>query len=236
MANTNLLMNEIRGGKKAFLLTCDVDWASDFVIDDTLNFFNSLGVRVTWFATHETELNEKILASNHEIGIHPNFNFLLNGNTGGLASSYEGVVSKMLEYIPGAISMRSHSTAISSPILDFIKTVGINFESNIFVPYYHKILRPYEHYNGLLRVPYCWSDDVHLAYRWNYQSVLEVLRSQEFLCIDCHPIHIYLNSENLDRYDMARRELRDEKKLSGLRNSSSYGTRNFIEDLVKGSL
>lgn len=60
--------------KPFFCITSDIDWASDFCIEDFLNIVESYGIKPTIFATHESSIiNEQIKKEQIEIGIHPNF-------------------------------------------------------------------------------------------------------------------------------------------------------------------
>ena len=60
-------------------LTFDIDWASDEVINDSLEVIEKYGIKSTWFVTHDSPILERLKDNkNIELGIHPNFNFLLN--------------------------------------------------------------------------------------------------------------------------------------------------------------
>jgi len=62
-------------------ITIDVDWAHDKVLSDTLDLIDSYDCHATIFATHSTTILSGLKTmGNFEIGIHPNFNFLLEGN------------------------------------------------------------------------------------------------------------------------------------------------------------
>lgn len=115
-------------------LTFDIDWASDFVLDSCINLVESVGVKATWFVTHETPLLERLRANpNFELGIHPNFNPLLEGDFA-YGKNYKEVLRYFLNIVPEAKSMRSHCLGISSRILQEAKNLGITHESNICIP------------------------------------------------------------------------------------------------------
>ena len=66
--------------KDRVFLTFDIDWAHDEVLEDTLNLVSDYNVKATFFATHKTSVNLKIISNpNFELGIHPNFNLEFNG-------------------------------------------------------------------------------------------------------------------------------------------------------------
>ena len=65
---------------QSIFLTLDIDWAHDEVLNDTIDLLESSGIKATWFATHDTKVLERLRVNqNFEIGIHPNFNPLLDG-------------------------------------------------------------------------------------------------------------------------------------------------------------
>ncbi|MBQ9361183.1 MAG: hypothetical protein IJT96_09140 [Lachnospiraceae bacterium] len=68
---------------KSIYLTFDMDWVIDEVLEDFYNLIIETGVTGLLNVTHDTKWlkrfrDDKIL----ELGIHPNYNFLLN-NVGG---------------------------------------------------------------------------------------------------------------------------------------------------------
>src|SRR5688572_22770431 len=79
-------ISEIRPDDEAswrdrIFLTIDIDWASDEVIADTAALVEEAGVAATWFVTHDTPQIGRLRANPlFELGIHPNFNFLLDGD------------------------------------------------------------------------------------------------------------------------------------------------------------
>ena len=77
-AKLNNLLTEPAGESFAYI-TLDIDWAPDFVLESVIEMVTKANVYATWFITHNTPLLET-LAQNpkFELGIHPNFNFLLS--------------------------------------------------------------------------------------------------------------------------------------------------------------
>ena len=65
-----------------FVLTSDIDWASDPCISELTDFAAGLGIRPTLFSTHVSALVSRLGAEGAaEIGVHPNF--LPNSSHGG---------------------------------------------------------------------------------------------------------------------------------------------------------
>ncbi len=188
----------------SFFLTFDIDWAHDVVLSDTIDLIEQAGVSATWFITHETPLLERLRTNpNFELGIHPNFNFLLNGAKGNGTNAKE-VLDRLMAIVPEAKSVRSHSMTQNSPLLDLFKEKGLSHDCNVFIPEQSDILlKPWKLWNGLTRVPYFWEDDVACMYEQN--TPIEKLAGRAGLKVfDFHPIHIFLNTESLDRYERTR--------------------------------
>jgi len=215
-------------------LTFDIDWAHDEILQDTVNLIEEVSAPATWFVTHATPVLDEIRALQcQELGVHPNFNPLLDGvsNNGHNA---EEIVKSLLDIVPEAKSIRSHSMTQSSRLLDLFQTFGLTHEVNHFIPHQAGIeLKPWLLWNQLCKVPYFWEDDVHVIYDsiGITQSEPAVLANatKGLRVFDFHPIHIFLNTESLDRYERTRPFHNNPKELIKHRYQG-YGTRKrFIE-------
>ena len=146
--------------------TIDVDWASEEVIEDTLLLFENYNVCCTLFATHKSKVLDTCNRNLFEIGLHPNFNPLLQGKGGNV----NDVLKKLKEMYPEAIGARSHSLTQSGYILSQYKEVGIEYEVNHFLPY-HQNIKPFMLWNGLLRIPFNWEDDRYVNVKDNLNDI-----------------------------------------------------------------
>ena len=70
---------------KRYVLTFDIDWAPDYAILNCLKLLENSGCKATFFATHNTSLNQEIINRGHNLGIHPNF---LQGSSHGLCTCF----------------------------------------------------------------------------------------------------------------------------------------------------
>jgi len=70
---------------------------------------------------------------NIELGIYPNFNFLLNGDFR-YGRTFIEVIDYYLKMVPGATSARSHSLIQGSQILNCFESRNIEFDLNTFIP------------------------------------------------------------------------------------------------------
>ena len=76
-----ILVDDKLSWQDQIFLTFDIDWALDAVLHDTIDLVEEAGVAATWYATHETPVLERLRScQNYELGIHPDFNFLLEGD------------------------------------------------------------------------------------------------------------------------------------------------------------
>jgi hypothetical protein len=218
---------------QSIYLTIDIDWAVDPILLDAIELIERFGAQATWFVTHETKLLERLRKNpNFELGIHPNFNFLLQGD-GRNGNDAEEVVERLMGVVPEAKSVRSHSGTQSSRILDLFSRWGLTHESNVFVPAQSGIeLRPWKMWSGLTRVPYFWADDVScLPGSEDDVPMSDLLSSAGIKVFDFHPIHIFLNTNSLDRYETTRALHRSPTEL--LRHRfDGYGARSRLVECL----
>jgi len=223
--------------QNSLYLTLDIDWAHDEVLNDTIELVQKYQVSATWFVTHKTPVLERLKENTKfELGIHPNFNFLLQGNHDA-GRTAKDVIQRCLAIVPDATAIRSHSMIQSSGLLEIFKECGLTHDANHFIPQHTGIqLKPWLLWNGLVRVPYGWEDDVHILYELGVpqKSPKEIaLRKDTGLKVfDFHPIHVFLNTESLDRYERTRPLDQNPKELIKHRYQG-YGTRNRLIELLK---
>lgn len=215
-------------------LTFDIDWASDEVLNYTVDILEKYDVAATFFVTHDTPALQRIKENPKlELGIHPNFNFLLNGSFDNGQNIHE-VLKGILEIVPEAKSVRSHSMTQSSHILEAFKLFGLTHDANHFISVIAEIdLKPWIHWNGLIRCPYFWEDDVHYIEKDEY-SVDQLLSRNGLKIFDFHPIHVYLNTEAADRYEKSRAVHRSFSELNQHRYNG-YATENILLEIIERS-
>lgn len=219
-------------------LTFDTDWADDDVVRDTVELLDARGVAATIFVTHPSPALAALAGHPRiEVGIHPNFNALLE--SGPHDHDAAAVLAELHDAFPAAVSVRSHSLFQSSGIHHLFARRGLTFEVNQFIPAWSGVTcKPYREITGMIRVPYFWEDDVQvmamargLAPAWNAAAMLDAKGLKVF---DFHPIHVFLNTESMDRYARSRASHRDAARLVAHR-FEAYGTRSFLIDLIDGA-
>ena len=215
-------------------LTFDIDWASDEVLNYTIDILEKNDVAATFFVTHDTLVLQRIRENpKFELGIHPNFNFLLNGSFEKGRNIHE-VLKEILDIVPEAKSVRSHSMTQNSHILEAFKLFGLTHDANHFISAIAEIdLKPWLLWNGLVRCPYFWEDDVHYTEKDDY-SVDQLLSRNGLKIFDFHPIHVFLNTEEAQRYEKSRAYHRNFAELNQYR-FNGYGTENILLEIIEGS-
>ena len=218
---------------KTIFITMDLDWACDEVIEDSLNLIDDAGIPVTIFVTHQTSLLERMRKNSLiRLGIHPNFYPQLNNNAKG---DYLQEIERLLSLVPEAHCARSHGLVDATPILSAFEQRGITHDLNLFIPFSSGIqLKPFRHFSGLKRIPFFYEDDAAC-----FEPVLaapadHLFSSPEGLKVfNFHPIHLFLNTESMERYYDAKPFQHNPECLLNYRNQSvERGARSFLKELV----
>jgi hypothetical protein len=214
-------------------LTLDIDWAADDVLSDSIDVVEAAKVPATWFVTHETPLLGRLRSNPlFELGIHPNFNPLLAGERAD-GDDAATVIDRLQKIVPEARVVRSHSMAQSSQLLQLFRNRGFTHDCNHFIPAQAGIvLGPWLHWNGLIKVPYFWEDDVHCQSRQN-TPMCELTQRPGLRVFDFHPIHVYLNTETMERYERTREIHHDSRALRAERSGDPAGARELLFSLLK---
>ncbi|MER1967972.1 hypothetical protein [Castellaniella sp. GW247-6E4] len=214
-------------------LTFDIDWAHDTVIEDTLALLEQYDVPVTWFATHRTEVLDRIRSNvKFDVGIHPNFNPLLEGSSGG-ASSAASVLQSTIDIAPQATAVRSHSLVHSERLASLFISHNLRYCCNAFIPLGgSNRIAPWELWGELVMVPHCWQDNVALMMNMRVPTPPDA--NDQLIVVNFHPIHVFLNTEDLGRYERTRPI--HQKPLELIRQRfKGYGTRNRLIELLEVS-
>lgn len=191
------------GGSSAFepVITIDVDWAADFLIDALAESLTSRRVKATWFITHISPAIERLKTRPDlfELGIHPNFQ--KNSSHG---STVETVLRHVLDLVPSAKSMRTHGLLLSSQLLIDAARQGVEIDCTTFLPEAAGV-EPFRQWVdddcSIIRVPFNWEDDAEMVRpdpRWSLQELAVERRGLQIF--NFHPVHAYLNQPRPDAY------------------------------------
>lgn len=223
---------------KSFI-TIDIDWADDEIIEFTADILEKKDIEVTWFVTHQTSILDRLRENpKFELGIHPNFNYLL-GAESAETIGFEDILLRLLDIVPEARSLRSHSLVSSTKIIQAMPNYGLTHESNIYVPASAGIeLKPFRVWNDIVRIPHFFEDDLELFsggalsfFENRDRASDESIFFSGLRVYDFHPIHIYLNTEKIARYEQSRLYHGDLFELEQYRYKG-FGTRNILEAIL----
>jgi hypothetical protein len=214
-------------------LLFDMDWAPDPALEETFALLAAHQAAATFFVTNHTRLLPDMAAWPWlELGLHPAFN--INGDRGPEAPAPAQVMAELFSLVPGARSVRGHSLVGSTPLLEMFARLGLTHEISTFIPMTSGMaLRPWRLWNGLVRVPFFWEDDINCLYG-NPWQVAPYLAAPGLKVFAFHPIHIYLNTWELADYQAAKACLSDTNKLHKLRRQAHLpGAASFLRQLLR---
>ncbi len=136
--------------------------------------------------------------------------------------------------VPEAKSVRSHSMTQSSNLLQLFHDKGLTRDCNHFIPHQAGIeLQPWYLWNGLIKVPYFWEDDASVIYGENLNEIGILLLKKGLKVFDFHPIHVFLNTEKIERYEETRDFHRMPDLLRDYCNTKIYSTRTALITLIE---
>lgn len=213
-----------------YFLTFDMDWASDDVLSATLDLVEAQRIPATWFVTHNTPILDRLRENNlFELGIHPNFNKLLQGDASN-GKNAEEVLERLMKIVPEALSIRSHGVTQSGVFHSLYQQFGLTHESNTFVPTRSEmILKPWYNFDGLVKAPFCWEDDIHHFFE-NTQSIKSIIHREGLKIFSFHPIHVILNSPDLTVYEESRQVHQNWPELQQFIHQG-IGSQSYLKEL-----
>lgn len=190
VAGRILRTRELPFDRPVFVLTADVDWASEYSIDTLASFAHDRGITPTLFVTHDSPGIAALRAQGRaEFGIHPNF---LPGSSHG--QEPEQVIAHMLSIVPQPVAVRSHHYVESSGISRTLAATGLRVDSNVCL-FLQPALKPLYHSSGILRLPCFWEDDVHWerGFSWDFARLRQAFFSPGLKVLNVHPFMFALN-------------------------------------------
>ena len=204
-------------GKESIALTFDTDLAPDFVIEYTTKLLEKHKVKATFFCTNITKtLQDSELI---EVGIHPGFNGPLQ---------IENDTKQLLHIFPSAVGVRTHSLVHSSPLSILFVENGLKYDSSLLL-WEQPDLKLFRDWNGLIRIPIFWEDDLHLmSGRKPYLKVINFI-TPGLKVFNFHPIHIFLNTNNLKTFRNYKVDRENIEKYI----SSKDGIQNMFVNLLE---
>ena len=197
------------------LITIDIDWASDEIVDYVSGMLLGKNVKATWFITHYSSSIRRLAdyPETFELGLHPNFR--ADSSQG---SSLDQVMRYLRRILPHSELVRMHGLVQSTRLLsELVARYGITVDVSLCL-YNTPLITPHEVWfakgeKSLLRIPYFWEDDYELnapAPCWSFNAKRYHCRGLKVF--NFHPVHIALNSKD----DRAYSTIRDKKRMQNL--------------------
>jgi hypothetical protein len=213
----------------SILITLDTDWAPDFILSDVAEILSNKNIKATWFVTNNSIFLDSLKKNKlFEIGIHPNFE---SNSTHG--EDFDSVLNNLKQIVPQAKSSRSHSLFQSSKLFQKFDKYGIENDVSLFLP---NSINPPLHYlkfANLYRFPFNWEDDI--ALREHDDLDINKYNLQGLQIFNFHPIHLYLNSNNLELYEKLKTNIGipnlTEKNIKKYVNPD-HGVKTFFLELL----
>jgi hypothetical protein len=160
---------------------------------------------------------------------------LLDGVSG--AGTYEEVLSKIHQIVPEAVTVRNHCLTTGSRIMAKQKEYGLKYDLNmLYPPRSDDSIQSFKDWNDIYRIPFIYEDDIWLT--MSEKRDVQYYLSDDFSAprvFNFHPIHIFLNSDKLNRYEEARPFFDNYEVLKKYRNLDEFGIRDFLIQLISTS-
>ena len=214
-----------------FCLTSDIDWASDYAIEDLIAIATGFSIKPTLFATHQSPALEKNLKNGRiEIGLHPNF---LPGSTHG--HDVAMVIEHICGLFPKANAFRSHCFYSHFGVEEQMLKRHIRYDSNLSL-YLQPGIVPLRRTLGGSCLPVFWEDDVHWLNKgtWQADQYLAHFLTPGLKIINVHPFFIAANIPNQKYYLKIKDHIQtlSSDTVQNIRYQQS-GARTFLLDLLQ---
>ncbi|MFH1958631.1 MAG: hypothetical protein ABIJ15_09185 [bacterium] len=225
------IQDEFSWRGKVFL-TLDMEWASDESIKYVLDKICANNAKITVFCTHATSLIEEMKREPWiELGIHPNFNFLLKGDFR-YGKSIDEVIGYYKQIVPESRSVRSHCLTSGALFTESFSNHSLTFECNTILPSSAAMCnKPWaSFYDGIVHVPILWEDDIHCMYKCKF-SMRQFLIKDDLKVFNFHPVTTVLNINSLQHYQECKQHYSDHNALLAKRNPA-VGCDDLLNELL----
>jgi len=215
----------------AYCFTSDVDWASEYAIEQSLRYFKKAGLSPTIFSTHKSKVLDEW---DGHIGIHPNF--LPDSSQG---NSYDEVLDFVFDLVPGATCFRAHRYFEVNDVYEKLYARGIRYASNTCT--FLENIPPFLHRNNMVQFPVFLEDGAYLYNKGDlsFKSVEHIFSTAGLKVIDIHPMHLMLNTPYFayarkikDTVSKEEWNSFDEQAIKKMR-SNEIGIANFIDEMIE---
>lgn len=183
-------------------LTFDQDWAPAWATQDLAHRLERAGRSATLFITQPcAAVSEAAERGVFELGWHPNY---LPGSSHG--DSMATVLDTLAGWVPEATGVRAHSLIRGTPYLLEYGTRGLSYDTSDLL-FLMPGIRPGWCWNGVVKLPIYWEDDVHLRHGLPIGLDTVPLGQPGLKVFNLHPVLLSLNSSDFEGYEALKRHL-----------------------------
>ncbi len=189
-----------------FIISLDIDWAPDWMIDEAASILIENKVKATWFATHQSPSIENLISEKDlfEVGVHPNF---FHGSSQG--GDPREVMTTLKQWFPDAQIVRAHSLYQSEKHLQMMcEEFNIKIDCSIFLKDTDNVtphtIRYSEKGEALVRVPHVFQDNMHILDNLGVSKLKKKFMKPGLKVLNFHPVHLVLNSSSLRNYNLIK--------------------------------
>jgi hypothetical protein len=203
-----------------YVISIDTDWATDEILQYTLDILKEYRIPATFFLTNPSKVN----LEGHESAIHPNFTSL----------DYDFHIKERMDFCKNVIGTRSHSLFFTERLRPVYKQWGIKYQSNVML-YLQDDIKPFLISPDTLEIPLFFMDTFHLIMtepETDFDIQALRLEYDGLKVFDFHPIHVFLNTNSLSLYDRAKPFYHDATALKEIRNNNLPGTETLFRSLL----
>lgn len=214
-----------------FVLTADVDWASEYCIRSFIEYAASYDIVPTLFVTHQSAvIDDAAAAGEIDLGIHPNF---MPGSTHG--ATVDQVLDHVFDLVLDPVASRSHCFFDNSAVSIALAQRGIAIDSNICC-HLQEGLPVLQHWNGVKRLPVFFEDDVHWtrAGGWSFADHQPAFESPGLKILNFHPFIWALNVPDAEFYEKNRAHITTlAPEIANTLRFSGQGSATFLENIIQ---
>jgi len=206
-----------------FVISIDTDWALQPILEDTVNLLNDFNLKSTIFLTNKIDHS---FLSNHELAIHPNYEGF---------SNQEEVIKKTLKVLPSQKTKgsRSHKFYYNSPLMAIYEKLGIEYDSNYYMPSVKKPEPFFFEWVDILEIPVFFCDDAHFMKSSKFDLSDLDMEDSGVKVFLFHPFHIFMNTDSEQSYQKMKPNYQEYDFLYKNRQLNSQGTRNLFMKILE---
>ena len=221
--------------KQDYFLTMDLDWCPEWILEKVLCNLGDIPLTI-YMTNYSRWIESKILeGAKWTLGLHPNFE---SGSSHGQDPG--AVFEFLLNQFPFAVSWRAHSLLNSNRVFEsFSRMKQLKVVTNRYDPFFKLSCVGKEEFflKSYLDLPIHFEDDLALVDDPHFERSRNLLtldeKKHELVTISFHPIHIYLNSINMEIYNRYKTRIYSGGKFTlDHRQGQNYGVGQLFKEFL----